>query len=466
MGKQSVHINILNWDVEAYKDIITGNGFIINEPGQIDLDGVEKKTMNGPQSPLFGTNYGDEQDYIERYRCECGAFKGKMFLGETCPFCGKKIVEKEIDVKRMGWIPFGTDKIINPYYYEKMTRLLGKKVFPEMVEIKQRVDVDGNARPVRPDEIENPSSEYAGIGIEEFMKNFDGIIDNFKAKKKNKIQELENLKKNKRKIFTSFAPVYTTQLRPQSATSDTLYYTGIDKEINPLVKLSLDLDSASPLEKTLILSKIQTRVNNMWKFNFDLINSKEGFIKDKLIGGNFNYSARNVIIPDPSLGDDEIDMSYQTFRILYRDIILYSLMRQDHKPLWKAYDRWHKAFVYDPYIYEAMKFILKTYKPRTLINRNPTLNLYSLLLMKVRQVKQDAGDYTLSVGLSILPGLNADFDGDILNMFAVLLEELQKMYRRYSPTEYMIIDRATGLLNPYFSVTKGQLIDFYHFANL
>lgn len=374
MGKRRVRIKILNWDVEAYRDIITGNGFIINEPGQIDLDGVEKKTINGPQSPLFGTNYGDEQDYIERYRCECGTFKGKMFLGETCPFCGKKIVEREIDVKKTGWIPFGTDKVINPFYYEKMTRLLGKKVFPDIVETKQKVDVNGNARPVRPEEIENPSSEFAGIGIPKFMEDFDEIIDFFKGRKKNKAAQLERLKKEKRKIFTSFAPVYTTQLRPQSATSDTLYYTGIDKEINPLINLSLSLDGAEELEKPAILSRIQNRVNNMWKFNFDLINSKDGFIKDKLIGGNFNYSARNVIIPDPSLGDDEIDLSYQTFRILYRDIILYTLMRQDHKPLWKVYDRWHKSFVYDNYIYEAMKFIVKTQKPRLLINRNPTLD--------------------------------------------------------------------------------------------
>ena len=57
-------------------------------------------------------------------------------------------------------------------------------------------------------------------------------------------------------------------------------------------------------------------------------------------------------------------------------------------------------------------FIVKKDKPMVLINRNPTLNFYSMLLMKIRQVKHDGDDYTLSVGLSILPGLNADFDGD------------------------------------------------------
>lgn len=32
--------------------------------------------------------------------------------------------------------------------------------------------------------------------------------------------------------------------------------------------------------------------------------------------------------------------------------------------------------------------------------------------MKIREVKPDDRDYALSVPLSILPGLNADFDGD------------------------------------------------------
>lgn len=40
-----------------------------------------------------------------------------------------------------------------------------------------------------------------------------------------------------------------------------------------------------------------------------------------------------------------------------------------------------------------------------------------MLLMNIRQVKPDGGDYSLSVPLSILPGLNADFDGDLPKVF-------------------------------------------------
>ena len=47
------------------------------------------------------------------------------------------------------------------------------------------------------------------------------------------------------------------------------------------------------------------------------------------------------------------------------------------------------------------EYIIEKEDVRVLINRNPTLNFYSMLLMKVRQIKPDGGDYSLSVPLSI-----------------------------------------------------------------
>lgn len=45
-------------------------------------------------------------------------------------------------------------------------------------------------------------------------------------------------------------------------------------------------------------------------------------------------------------------------------------------------------------------------------------------------------------------------------------DEFIKMFRKFSPTECMMIDRATGLLNSYFAIEKGQLIDLYYFATI
>lgn len=402
MGKKSVRIKKLNWDVEFITDIIKGDGFIISEPAEVRLDGTKKKATYGPQSPLYGASFSDENEVIERCRCECGAYKGMQYRGDTCPICGHEVKEKGTNIRMTGWLTLGTVKVINPYYYKLLCKLIGKKVFPDIVTIRQKVDRDGKLTILdREKEDDEPLSPYSGIGIENFMKDFDNILEYFKVKKKQNAKELEKLQNMKTSVFTSHIPIYTTKLRPQSYTSDSYYFTTIDKEINPLIGLVDSVNDAQDIEMPFILQRIQERLNRMWEYNFSLMNGKEGFIRDKLVGGSLNYSSRCVICPDPTLHDDEVALSYQAFRILFKYRIIYYLTKLDNMSISKAEDRWNQSFIFDNYIYEIMKFIIKKDDPRVLINRNPTLNYYSMLLVRVRNVKMDDTDYTLSVPLSI-----------------------------------------------------------------
>ena len=86
--------------------------------------------------------------------------------------------------------------------------------------------------------------------------------------------------------------------------------------------------------------------------------------------------------------------------------------------------------------------------------------------MRIRKIKPTSDDYCLSVPLSILPGLNADFDGDILNIIALLDKSLVYMFRKFDPISRMIIDSDTGLLNDYFMIRKDQKIVLYHFCTI
>ena len=98
-----------------------------------------------------------------------------------------------------------------------------------------------------------------------------------------------------------------------------------------------------------------------------------------------------------------------------------------------AYSRWRAAYKMDEYVYNIMNYIIEKEHPRILLNRNPTINLYSMLMLKIRRVKHDWKRTTLSVPLFILPGLNADFDGDILNMIALTQPEFIRMFRKFDP---------------------------------
>lgn len=382
MGKEIVKVNRKSWDVLFYKDIMDGEGFIISEPAQVKIDKEKKKSLYGPQSPLYGTTYEDEDAFIERFRCDCGRFKGRQFEGEECPFCHTKIQSKGNDVKMTGWICTGEEnRFIVPYWYEMCVKAIGKKVFPDIITCLQKVDVNGHQSSYKPSEDSEPLSPYSGIGIDGFRQQFDNIITYFQSVRKSKYEELEFIRKNKYKVFASHIPIYSTLLRPQSVTSDTYYYNSIDKEINPLVGLSKQIKDCNDIERPFILQRIQYRLNNMFDYNFELITGKYGFIREQLLGGSLNYTSRNVIVPDPTLRDDEIDISYQTFRVLFKYKILYYLMHINDIPLSKAYDLWKRSYKFDKHVYEVMTYIVQKENPRVLINRNPTLrNLMSLNL--------------------------------------------------------------------------------------
>ena len=143
LSDETVHVQQVSWDILFYDDIMNHNGFVISDPATVSLDNKKERAMFGPNSPLFGTTYGDEQAFMERHRCKCGEFKGLEFLGETCPICNTKIEERPLDIKMTGWIPLGDNVVINPYWYKVFERIIGKRPFNEIVTRIEKVDADG-----------------------------------------------------------------------------------------------------------------------------------------------------------------------------------------------------------------------------------------------------------------------------------------------------------------------------------
>ena len=98
-----------------------------------------------------------------------------------------------------------------------------------------------------------------------------------------------------------------------------------------------------------------------------------------------------------------------------------------------------------------------------MLHRNPTLNIYSLLRMKIRNILTLERQLTLAVPLFVLDGMNADFDGDVLNNIALIMDEFADMFAKYDPLEHYIISKTDGKVDPKFAISKGALIDLYYF---
>ena len=157
------------------------------------------------------------------------------------------------------------------------------------------------------------------------------------------------------------------------------------------------------------------------------------------------------------------------FLELYKYEIISCLVNIDDITENEAYNMWFKARIeYSPKIYEVMNYILKKYKPKVIINRNPTINYGSLLCVKIARIKHEfPEDYTMSLPIQILPVLNADFDGDILNIVSLKTKKLEKAYNKiFNPRANMNISRNTGLFNSDFNLIKDQIILLYEFCNM
>jgi RNA polymerase rpb1, domain 2 len=467
--KKKVKLYRRNWDIDYIESLMTGQGFTITEMPAISLDGIKKKSLYGPRSELYGTTYGDEQEFVERCSCECGKTLGLVKKGEYCPFCNTIVKEVGDNIKFTGWISLGNEKIINPQYFKLIAKVIGVGAFNDMIAVNKKVDIDGNISLLEEGSplIKNYTSPFIGIGVDGFRERFYEIMDYYHKKRKAKSDLIDVLKSEVRSVFTSHIPVYSTKLRQESVTEDTYYYGGIDREINSMIPITKLLDTATEIEKPHYLFRIQEKVNRMWDINFELLKGKEGTIRGQLLGGSLNYTSRNVIIPDYELHDDEVDVSYYTMLELSKETIIRYLMKSEDITINEAHTQWKYAKIrFSEKIYQIMLFIIQKEQPCIVLNRNPTLNFYSLLFMKIRHVTRNPNQYTLSVPIAILTGLNADFDGDILNMILVTLEELKYLFRKFNPIERMIVSKDNGLLNDYFSITKGQLIDLFYFLEI
>lgn len=217
--KKGVRLVKLNWDEECRRDLTLGRGFLITEPAITNKD---QKSYNGIQSTRFGTDWSDENAFEDRYSCSCKALQGKIFEGETCSQCKTKVEYKDVDLSITGWIVINNHKLIQPSYYNKLENIIGVRDFKEMVEYDKFIDRNGH---IQQKDISNP---FKGIGIIEFQERFDEILNYYKKKKKNKLEEIKEIEEDKDKVFTSCIPVYSAILRPISFKAESFFYNSIN----------------------------------------------------------------------------------------------------------------------------------------------------------------------------------------------------------------------------------------------
>ena len=101
-----------------------------------------------------------------------------------------------------------------------------------------------------------------------------------------------------------------------------------------------------------------------------------------------------------------------------------------------------------------MKHMIDKDKVKVLINRNPTLNFYSMLLMKIRNIIPSDSDYNMGTPLGILRGLNADYDGRLLP--SLNLFNCWKLFRALSTKSVTILEIRQSATKTLINRSKVQ----------
>lgn len=410
----------INLENEYLIDMITHNGFVIESKDKFAPINIE--------ALINSDKYMDTE-----YSCDCGAFIGQDIIGQKCPCCHSEISLHSLNFRYTGWINLKQHHVIAPKFYIMLKRALGIWMLRYILgDYKSDISIQYNENDVNFEEnkknkksgrvsqndiayIEKkiPKSKmcYKGIGHDEFYNRFEEVIDVCANKNSN---EVEFLKANKRSVFTTKIPVYSTAFRPTSKTSETMFYPKINKYFAMICSVAERIDSMSlPIEKIQALNCIQ---NNMIEAGEHLVKSeiskKEGLVRSEIVGGTFEFSARGVITLDTTLRADEVDLPYNMFVLGYQFKITHMIATRCNITLEQAY-LMSDGCSRDPIVVAMANEILAT-KPCIFIIREPTNNIKSIEMCIIRSLKFD--DDTISLPNEPLSGFNADFDGDQLNL--------------------------------------------------
>lgn len=468
-------LKIINLDEEREKGLMYGADFIITEPqgAKKDTDYSSNKSDRSIFSSRYGSTIMDSDAYIDRYRCDCGRLRGTLYHNEYCSVCNTKVKYMDDDFDIFGWVILQDGyKVIHPTLYKCIESLIGPRKLPEIITQYFEYDVDGFIK----SETKPNKDKYFGIGMIEFVKHIDEILEYYKNKNKSnktKLELYDHIMAHRDCLLTSSIPVYTLFLRPVNISGDKFVFEKNNKWYNNIAKNAAIVNKnkmiiqRSKKTKDAALLDIQNTFNTIYGEIVKILSGKKGVIRSSR-GGRYNFSARGVIIPYPNLRIDEVIMPYNALVVLLEQTIVNILVRSYNISYSEAYKKWWKSqIVEDDVVISIIRNIIKNY-PRgipLLINRNPSINYGSILQMYCIDVALDS--FTVYVPLQILQTLGADFDGDCMNILYLINKEfVERCEKVFNPRNALMISRNDGNFNNRVNHFKDTIVNLNSFIYL
>lgn len=487
---------IMNLDQEYITDSLVGNALRLTSVDSFNkksekLNGKitskkNEKVWNGLQSEFFGTDFGDDLAFNERWSCKCKKYVGSMYKNKFCENCHTYVGFQDVDLKKFGWIIFDHFQIINPMYYEKMIAAFGKSdgvpVITKILDVKRESDKDF-ALLNEKEELERKNHPYIYKGMTWFQDHFWEVLTYYKKRfptKKALFLELESEASN---IFTHCLPVYSAVIRSEvhGNPGDKLFKMRVNTIWQTIIRLSLyvnkfdedELDKRNMISINKALAAVMKEVDELFQTDIAEITSKNGLIITKIIGGRYNFSSRNVVICSSGrLRSDEIELGYLTFLELFRYEIQNLYTKMTGLSPEKANEVWVEGLtVFNPTLYKIMQHMVTDPETKELcivfISRNPMINYGSGIPVHVASVKMDFTDKTMTIPSNLCQTTNGDFDGDMFNIYRIFGQDMQKRWSKgLNPRKNLYVSRMNNRVNKDSLPFKNELVGFWAFNNL
>ena len=490
-----VHYNSRVLSVQAYTrnlnedfryDIATNQGIILRSPEAFDKHG--EKIWDGLQSPFFGSDYTDDDAYNSRFSCQCGKYVGQCFADGifVCPECGSKVEFNDTDLRKTGWVYLHGYKVLSPIFYMKLKKFLGtvdnKSILELIIKVSNKRINDLHTQG-EIDLIEKYKCPFIGKGLTWLSENIDEVLDYY-AKKKSSLKLLYNeLKFSTHKMFTGALPIYSATLRTEmpGVKDCKLYKMKINTYFQAIIRCSNTIkeqkempvpeEVADVLKQTIQeeidiqLDKIQEHTEKVFDEEFNLIGNKKGIINSKIIGGRNDWTSRAIIVPGGDvLGANEVILPYLSYLALFRFEIISMYIELYGAKFMDACNAIEMAADdFDPDVYQAMTSVMRVFMKTNyhmntvMISRNPCINFGSHNEFIIKGIKKSISDKTVTINTRILTTMNADFDGDQINIYRILGGYIKDFHQALDPIVNHYIDGRTGYVNKALLPSKDEI---------
>lgn len=474
--------NEVNFDYWYLVGCVTGKALRLTEHEAFNKKG--EKNYHGLQSEFFGTDFGDDTKFAERWSCRCHHYIGEMYKGKICEWCGQPVIYQHIDLKKFGWVVIEHYPVITPTFYSKLQKALGTsagdKVINKILQVKyaSKDDKEELSEQEQQEQIKHP---FMYKGMIWFYEHFDEVIGYYRKKKPTQKALFDELIAKKDCVFAHCLPVYSAAIRTEvpGEKGGKLFKLKINTIFQTIIRLANSInqygaDQTADIEVTVNknLFAIQKELGDLFEMTYMEATGKEGYILSRLAGGRYNFSARNIVVNGSGkLRTNEIEIGYITFMELFRYEITKYYMNITGCTAKMANRVWKKGLThYNSDLYEIMNYMTHSSKYKrmctVMISRNPLINYGSSTIMRIVNVKA-FNDKTMTIPSAILTPSNGDHDGDMYNIFRIPGEYFIKMFAKTMDPRYNLpISRMDGKINKEVAPIKNELAGFWAFNNL